>query len=189
MAYSFIPLLRGTDANEARRSHQQHGVVYFTKIAERIRTDLAKKKVVLVPFPRATPDIDRDGLGCFELPSNCRVGPRKMYHHSSPFFFISIFYFFGFIFLVLFFWFYFYFCYSDFESARYEIFGEFEDLLGLVHSEIAQYRDQLLAIGVKQITGPEILIHLSNPLLFENKPPKWWLGTSPPISSSLFLRM
>ena len=99
MAYSFIPLLRGTDANEARRSHQQHGVVYFTKIAERIRTDLAKKKVVLVPFPRATPDIDRDGLGCFELPSNCRVGPRKMYHHSSPFFFISIFYFFGFIFI------------------------------------------------------------------------------------------
>eukprot|EP00026_Physarum_polycephalum_P000038 Phypoly_transcript_00038.p1 GENE.Phypoly_transcript_00038~~Phypoly_transcript_00038.p1 ORF type:complete len:2405 (+),score=353.21 Phypoly_transcript_00038:1425-8639(+) len=134
-AYSFIPLLRAPDEKDARPAHQQHGTAYFTKIAEKVREELSKMEIVLVPFPSSMPKIDREGLGVFKIPSECRIGPPKMY----------------------------------------EIFGELEDGLQLVHPSIAKYRDQLLAIGVKHITPAEILAHLTNPLLFDNKDPHWWL--------------
>jgi hypothetical protein len=34
---------------------------------------------VLVPYSRATRAIDREGLGNFKVPRECRIGPPKMY--------------------------------------------------------------------------------------------------------------
>lgn len=79
LAYSFIPLLRATDESDARHTHQQHAVVYFTKIAERIRKELSELEIVLVPYGKETPLLDREGRGRYVAPSQCRVGPANMY--------------------------------------------------------------------------------------------------------------